>query len=190
MNQARKLLLKSDRKQICESCGVENMYNGKPIVLHVDHINGNKHDNTLTNLRYLCPNCHSQTETWCGKNNSMKKNRVMEELWDSLTDEEIMLKIANKTGDTLSLELNVSYTVIWKYLKKRGIKKPAVIYRKAANRPTKDELIQLITQLPFTNIGRMYGVSDNAVRKWCRTYQIDLSTAFLKNNPDRRGVKV
>ena len=40
----------------------------KPIVLHLDHINGDRSDQTFGNLRWLCPNCHSQTETYCGRN--------------------------------------------------------------------------------------------------------------------------
>jgi hypothetical protein len=40
----------------------------KPLSLHLDHINGIRNDNRLTNLRLLCPNCHSQTETYCGRN--------------------------------------------------------------------------------------------------------------------------
>lgn len=40
----------------------------EPIVLHLDHINGVRNDNRKTNLRFLCPNCHSQTKTYCGRN--------------------------------------------------------------------------------------------------------------------------
>jgi 5-methylcytosine-specific restriction endonuclease McrA len=46
----------------------------KPLQLHLDHINGKRRDNRLENLRLLCPNCHSQTETYCGKN----KRRIRE----------------------------------------------------------------------------------------------------------------
>jgi len=51
----------------CNICGIEN-WNDKKISLHLDHINGINNDNRLENLRLLCPNCHSQTETYAGRN--------------------------------------------------------------------------------------------------------------------------
>ena len=53
----------------CECCKIENKWNNKPLTLQFDHKNGNNKDNRLENLRWLCPNCHSQTETYTGKNN-------------------------------------------------------------------------------------------------------------------------
>jgi len=55
-------------KQECRNCGLSNRWNGKPLVLVLDHINGISDDNRLLNLRFLCPNCHSQTDTFAGKN--------------------------------------------------------------------------------------------------------------------------
>lgn len=51
----------------CDICGIFK-WNSKPISLHLDHINGINSDHKLENLRFLCPNCHSQTNTYTGKN--------------------------------------------------------------------------------------------------------------------------
>lgn len=51
----------------CSACGLTEWL-GKPLSMHVDHINGVHNDHRLDNLRMLCPNCHSQTETYGGRN--------------------------------------------------------------------------------------------------------------------------
>ena len=51
----------------CSVCGNKGEWNGKPLTLQVDHINGIPNDNRIENLRWLCPNCHSQTDTWAGR---------------------------------------------------------------------------------------------------------------------------
>ena len=51
----------------CACCGISE-WMGKPISLQLDHINGNNRDHRIENLRFLCPNCHSQTDTYAGKN--------------------------------------------------------------------------------------------------------------------------
>ena len=52
----------------CVGCGLGSDWNGKPITLQLDHINGISNDHRLTNLRFMCPNCHSQTHTFAGRN--------------------------------------------------------------------------------------------------------------------------
>jgi Zn finger protein HypA/HybF involved in hydrogenase expression len=49
----------------CSECGLEGEWNSKPIELHLDHVSGDRRDNRPDNLRFLCPNCHSQTTTYC-----------------------------------------------------------------------------------------------------------------------------
>ena len=56
----------------CSECGIKSTYNNKPIVIQLDHIDGNKLNNLRINLRFLCPNCHSQTDTFCGRNSLEK----------------------------------------------------------------------------------------------------------------------
>lgn len=76
--QSRMLIKRSleerGRKYECEICKQGPLYMGKELVLPIDHIDGNAKNNLENNLRFLCPNCHTQTETW-GFKNSRKSSR-------------------------------------------------------------------------------------------------------------------
>ena len=63
----RKYLIE-DKGCKCEMCSVGETYNGLPITLQVDHIDGNAGNNSPKNVRLLCPNCHSQTPFFGGAN--------------------------------------------------------------------------------------------------------------------------
>ena len=52
-----------NNKYECSECGISE-YNGKPITLQIDHIDGDRRNNEFDNLRFMCPNCHSQTDTY------------------------------------------------------------------------------------------------------------------------------
>ena len=62
-----RLISEGIKYNICEICNIEDWF-GKEISMQLDHIDGNSHNHLLENLRMICPNCHSQTETYCGKN--------------------------------------------------------------------------------------------------------------------------
>ena len=76
------------KKHQCELCLLEE-WQGRAIPLELHHKDGNNTNNDLSNLCFLCPNCHSQTENYCGKNNSGKTK---------ISDEEI-LEAYNKTNN-------------------------------------------------------------------------------------------
>ncbi len=52
----------------CECCGNKGVWNGQKLTLQLDHKNGDHTNHSINNLRFLCPNCHSQTETFAGRN--------------------------------------------------------------------------------------------------------------------------
>jgi|SRR5579859_1273845 len=60
-------------KNECNKCGLQNYWQDGPLVLHLDHIDGDHFNHQITNLRLLCPNCHSQTPTYCSKNKKRYK---------------------------------------------------------------------------------------------------------------------
>lgn len=69
INRLKKRILKEGLIEYkCENCGNTGEWQGKELVLQLEHKNGVHNDHRLENLCFLCPNCHSQTSTYSGKN--------------------------------------------------------------------------------------------------------------------------
>jgi hypothetical protein len=64
----RRALTETGAAYRCADCGIGDEWQGRPLILHVDHVNGDFADCRRENLRFLCPNCHSQTDTYAGRN--------------------------------------------------------------------------------------------------------------------------
>ena len=71
----KKILLTSGREYKCESCGIKD-WNNKPLSLELEHKDGDCFNNDLSNLEFLCPNCHSLTPTFRGRNKNTGKKKV------------------------------------------------------------------------------------------------------------------
>lgn len=80
-NLLKRRLIKEDILKLqCQICNLGPSWNDKPLCLQIDHINGQSTDNRLNNLRLLCPNCHSQTDTYAAKNkinNTLLKKEII-----------------------------------------------------------------------------------------------------------------
>lgn len=74
----KKILKTSGRKFVCGDCGLDE-WRGKKLSLHLEHIDGDSFNNSIDNLTLLCPNCHSITDTYCGKNKNSGKKKVSDE---------------------------------------------------------------------------------------------------------------
>ncbi|KKM90778.1 hypothetical protein LCGC14_1235300 [marine sediment metagenome] len=63
----------------CSECDLGTEWNGKPLMLELDHIDGDSSNNERENLRFLCPNCHQQTPTYKGRHRKQKGLRYTDE---------------------------------------------------------------------------------------------------------------
>ena len=183
---------------ICSECKLNNYWNNKVLSLQLDHINGVRNDNRLENLRFLCPNCHTQTETWCSKNKSKTINSLeIDDIIEHINNSSSMTKLIDKLGlcDTksnrsqikkiindnkLELEFDKKEKKIenkcecGKSIKKNSktCEKCWQIKQRKIERPLINVLLIDVKELGYLGTGKKYGVSDNSIRKWIKNASV------------------
>jgi len=137
------------KEPICELCGQDELWNGKKMSLILDHINGVNNDNRIENLRIVCPNCNATLDTHCGKNvkDKRKKSKRIKRKLNYCECGEI---IRNRSKKCLKCHNN---------------------NLKRIERPPYKQLMNEIKEMGYCGVGRKYGVSDNAIRKWKNKYE-------------------
>ena len=103
----------------CEICGTSE-WNGKTLSLEIDHINGINNDNRLENLRFLCPNCHSQTTTYGSRN--QQKNESKYEITEDLRKLVEKTYEKEKSVKRVSAILGIRRAVVTKIVNESGQK--------------------------------------------------------------------
>ena len=141
----KKIIKAGLMEDICSVCGQLPAWNGQHLSLELDHINGNRLDNRIENLRIVCPHCHSQTPNFRGRANKGKKF-YKESIKYYCQD------CGNQIFDNRAI---------------RCVKCSAIFQRKAS-RPDIETLLEDVSSLGYCGTGRKYGVSDNAIRKWIK----------------------
>lgn len=140
----------------CAVCGLEPFWNGKPLVLTLDHKNGKNKDNRYENLRWICPNCDRQSDTYGMRNRkNLQKNVVLFSGSYSETNKDI-------------------------HNSKKIEKKKQEI-----EAPNRQELKNKLWELKnYTQVANHYNVSPTQIRRWCRKYDLPASINIVKHTSE------
>lgn len=147
--QLKKRLLEENKiLNKCYICGIGPIWNEKKLVMVLDHINGISNDNTLENLRMLCPNCNSQQETFSGRH-----NKISEEFKKSRRDK-------------------CPHCGREKVISSKSCFRCVRFSRTYIEKPTKEQLKLDLESMNFAQIGRKYNVSYTTIMRWSKVYGI------------------
>lgn len=131
----------------CDKCGINTWMNDN-ISLHLDHINGDFSDNRIENLRFLCPNCHSQTPNFGTKNS--KRKLIKNVCWDCGED---VYKGSIRCKNCANKNRTKKYKISW---------------------PSPEIILEMVEKTNFLEVARKLGVSDNAIRKHLKKLGFDV----------------
>lgn len=109
----------------CAICGCKE-WQGKTLSLELDHINGINNDNRLENLRFLCPNCHSQTTTYGSRNQKLSESKY--DISDDLRNFVISEFLECRNLKAVSKKLNIRYKAVQQIISEAGLSKSNQTY--------------------------------------------------------------
>jgi hypothetical protein len=158
----KKRLLREGLKQpICEMCGQGEIWRGRRMSLILDHINGVPNDNRIENLRIVSPNCAATLETHCARKLRLPPRECARC--------GALFQPKHSKHRYCSASCGSRYD-------RSHLRGPRLEARKV-ERPPYEQLLVEVQTMGYSAVGRKYGVSDNAIRKWVRAYEADLEQA-------------
>lgn len=159
----RRIVIKDNLiKYACAICGNDGTWLNQKLVLQLDHINGNASDNRLENLRFLCPNCHTQTTTFGNKNKMKRTTADRHAHYNKICKQCGKPFISNGNRQVFCSRECVSNS-----------------QQKVKNLDVQ-LLISQIKEFGFRGTAQIYDVSDNAVRHWCQKLGISAKASDYK----------
>lgn len=188
-------LLKEGLKEYkCEMCG-NTEWQGKPIPLELHHINGDHSDLRIENLQILCPNCHAFTDNYRGKVLSAQRKTSdvdSPKVGEGATEPVVLNPEPSSSNERACVEtreekpksskriLEPKYCaycgkeLIGKARRNKCCSQECAHKLNGSKRPSVTDLLNAFKEFKnYTQVGKHYGVSDNAVRKWVKLYQIE-----------------
>lgn len=156
----KRLLAAGIKAPTCELCGRGETWRGRRMAMILDHINGVADDHRLENLQIVCPNCAATLETHCGRHN----RRTPAELTCPTCERAFAPRNPRQRYCSQACAHQGRYAV------------PQIAQRRVP-RPPYAQLVREVHALGWCAVGRRYGVSDNAVRKWVRQYERERAAA-------------
>ena len=144
----------------CELCGQGERWRGRPMSLILDHVNGIATDNRLENLRIVCPNCAATLDTHCGRKLRLEPRDCL------LCGRSFVPSTSKQRYCSRTCGQRRTKTAAYEARPKR----------RKVERPTLEQLQADLTTMSYVAVGRKYGVTDNAVRKWLRWYRREVSS--------------
>jgi hypothetical protein len=151
----RRLYEEGLKERRCELCGQGETWRGRRMALILDHVNGVADDNRLENLRIVCPNCAATLDTHCGRHNRRPEvRRVCPHCGKEFVAKDPRRRYCSRDCGRR-----------WD---RRAVPRPGA---RRVERPPYEALLAEVAAAGWSAVGRRYGVSDNAVRKWVRAYE-------------------
>jgi len=148
----RRLYAAGLKTPVCELCGQGEEWQGRRMSLILDHVNGVRDDNRLENLRIVCPNCNATLDTHCGRGSRiLREDRSCGICGQAFTPNFDAQRYCSRLCGSRS-----------------GLGQP-----RRVERPPVERLLAEIDAEGYVAVGRRYGVSDNAIRKWLRVEGIE-----------------
>jgi hypothetical protein len=150
--------------RVCELCGQDETWRGRRMAMILDHINGVADDHRLENLQIVCPNCAATLDTHCGRQN--RKDRACVRCGTVFRPRTLAQRHCSKACG----------------IRASSGHGPRPDLRKVV-RPPYNHLVREIHAMGWEAVGRRYGVSGNAVRKWVRQYERERAAGGSDHGP-------